>query len=94
MITDDLLEVMENYQSKWQPTEQNIERLGNDLAHKELIQKPMFFIKCWLEQLKRMITLDEVHNIYSRGNPKTKKILNNLCHDGFNSGGTRQNLYF
>lgn len=57
---NDLLEVISNFDSKWFPTKPNIKQLIMDIAHKELVQKPSFFARCFLPHLQNIIIQSEL----------------------------------
>lgn len=76
---DELLDCLENLDCKWKPTKENIDRLVKDLAHQELIQKPMFVINCWTLVVKNIMTLDELNNQYAEHLNLSRNILKSLC---------------
>lgn len=78
---DELLDCLENLECKWKPNQDNIQKLIFDLAHKELIQKPMFIINNWSTILKNMITSEQHQQIYSINENLPRNILKKLTFD-------------
>lgn len=78
---DELLECLENLDCKWKPNRENIEKLIFDLAHKELIQKPMFIINNWSTILNNMMTSAQHQQVYSINENLPRNILKKLTFD-------------
>lgn len=49
---DELLTILGSHSCTTLPTEQNLAKLLDEIAHKELVQEPAFIIKCWKPILK------------------------------------------
>lgn len=71
----ELIDILETIECKWIPTSTNFNQLIQDIAHKELIQKPMFVIDCWREILGSLVTSEELQRIYEKNIPLPKNIL-------------------
>ncbi|CAH1183064.1 unnamed protein product [Ceutorhynchus assimilis] len=77
--SDEILEFVSGYDSKWNPTKDNIKQLIRDIAHKELIQKPSFVIKCFHQIIsKSSITLEVIQNFYTDLQPSVKNCLKQI----------------
>lgn len=50
--SEDLIDFVSTYKSKWAPTKENCVQLLKDIAHQELIQKPTYITKCFSEVFK------------------------------------------
>lgn len=46
---DDLVEILDNYGCRRRITAKTLPAILDEIAHKELVQKPMFVIDCWRE---------------------------------------------
>lgn len=74
--SEELLELFNLYESKWIPSKQNINTLIRDIAHKELIQKPSFVVKCFSNHLQNSsISFDEICSLYTKLRPTIKNCL-------------------
>lgn len=80
---DDLMEFFSNMDTKWFPTEENLKRLVIDIAHRELIQKPAFVVKCFSDEIgiSSGISFQEIQNHYSKITPTVKNCLKKLKMD-------------
>ncbi|KAI9532567.1 hypothetical protein NQZ68_031269 [Dissostichus eleginoides] len=47
--TDELLEVLDSYGCRRKVTAENLPKIIEEIAPKEMVQKPMFVIDCWRE---------------------------------------------
>lgn len=75
---DELMDILTSYDCKWKPKKDNIEQLIKDIAHKELVQKPMYILKCWASHLQHIMTLEVLQDTYKNGEPTAKNILSQL----------------
>ncbi|CAG9825750.1 unnamed protein product [Phaedon cochleariae] len=50
---EELLDIITIYDSKWVPAKNDIQQLVRDIAHKELVQKPAYVVKCFNLELKQ-----------------------------------------
>lgn len=78
---DDILEVLSALECKVIPSDTTIEKIVRDIAHKELIQKPMFVINCWRPVLQGMLTYADFEDIYKTQEVTTKNVLSLFVHD-------------
>lgn len=75
---DDLVEVFSSLKSQRIPSRNSLRQVLNDVAHKELIQKPMFVIDIWQVILRGLMTEDDLNNVYRNCVPDCKNILRRL----------------
>ncbi|XP_038147514.1 uncharacterized protein LOC119787622 [Cyprinodon tularosa] len=73
---DDLLEVLDSYDCRKQITAENLPTIIDEIAHKELVQKPMFVIDCWREVIypHLSITPEELIKLFSDLQPTPRKV--------------------
>lgn len=71
----ELLECLDNLDCKWQPKHDNIVKLIKDLAHKEIIQKPMFIMSHWHSVLRNIIPFQQLDGIYENQKNLAKNVL-------------------
>lgn len=77
---DELFEILEGHEIKMIPTAANIERIVQEIAHKEIIQVPMFVADSWYPVLGNIgITKDQLASLKSELIPTPKAILKTLC---------------
>lgn len=77
---DDLLDFMERHEAKQLPTEQNLRRLMKEIAHKEIIQTPLFVADSWGAVFRSLkLSKDQVDDMYRNLIPTTKKVLKMLA---------------
>ncbi|XP_052245976.1 uncharacterized protein LOC127854906 [Dreissena polymorpha] len=75
---DDLMDALELHDCKTLPTSNNISKLLNEIAHKEIIQAPMFIADCLQPILKKLnITEDHLTQLYTDLIP-TSKLVNKM----------------
>ncbi|KAJ8963011.1 hypothetical protein NQ317_006820 [Molorchus minor] len=60
----EVLNILDSFECKWGPAAENINKIINDIAHKDLIQKPKFIIDSWQTDLNNIMTEEQLHNIY------------------------------
>ncbi|CAH1118235.1 unnamed protein product [Phaedon cochleariae] len=77
----ELLECLDSLDCKWQPKQDNIGKLIKDLAHKEIIQKPMFIISHWRLVLGNIIPFQQLEEIYENQKNFAKNVLRILDFD-------------
>ena len=76
---DDLFEVMDNHQGKKNPNVENIQQIVEEMAHKELIQVPLYVADCWMEILRDMMpSYEDLHQVYADLKPNNKMVLKAL----------------
>ncbi len=73
---DELLDIMNTYECRRRVTASSLPGIIDEIAHKELIQKPMFVIDCWREVTKGLISLscEEIQQLYKELKPTPKKV--------------------
>ncbi|KAL0161727.1 hypothetical protein M9458_045452 [Cirrhinus mrigala] len=73
---DELLDIMNTYECRRMVTASSLPGIIDEIAHKELIQKPMFVIDCWREVTKDLISLscEEIQQLYKDLKPTPKKV--------------------
>ncbi len=73
---DELLDIMNTYECRRRVTASSLPGIIDEIAHKELIQKPMFVIDCWREVTKGLISLscEEIQQLYKDLKPTPKKV--------------------
>lgn len=79
---DELIDVIATYDAKWNPNRNNLSKLLRDIAHKELIQKPAFVIKCFQKEWegKSLFQIDFIE-IYEKLKPTVKNCLSKIMLD-------------
>ncbi|KAJ8307127.1 hypothetical protein KUTeg_015211 [Tegillarca granosa] len=78
-VKDDILDVMENYDVKTLVNEGNVSKVVHEIAHKELIQKPMFVSDSFHKVLQNSkLVGEDMRSMYSSLKPNPKKVLNAL----------------
>lgn len=88
---DDLLDCLDTFQCKWKPTKDNFKKLMEDVADKEMIQKPMFVIDCWRPILNGIISFERFEAIYHSQKGIVKNVLKILEFDD-NLSAAQQNI--
>lgn len=73
---DDLLDVLNIYECRTRVTASSLPGIIYEIAHKELIQKPMFVIDCWREitQAQIFVSCEELEQLYTDLKPTPKKV--------------------
>ncbi|KAK3101325.1 hypothetical protein FSP39_002703, partial [Pinctada imbricata] len=71
---DEILDVMVLHDSRKVPTRDTLPQLIEEMAHKELIQAPMFVCDCFQPILKNMIGESELAEAYSRLTPTGRSV--------------------
>ncbi|XP_070551821.1 uncharacterized protein [Ptychodera flava] len=73
---DELLDILDSHQCKTKPTSENIASIIAEIAHKEIIQEPMFVIDCWQQVLTPLkLTHEEFLEMYNNLKPTARKVL-------------------
>ncbi|KAK6196359.1 hypothetical protein SNE40_001597 [Patella caerulea] len=77
---EELIDVLDQYSCRKITNKENLITIISELAHKEIIQTPMFVIDCWRSVLTPMAfhKHEELLASYKRLLPDTKKLLNVL----------------
>ncbi|KAL3987646.1 hypothetical protein ACER0C_014761 [Sarotherodon galilaeus] len=73
---DDLVEVLDSYGCRKRITAETLPTILDEIAHKELVQKPMFVIDCWREIIYPHISLspEALTKLFSELQPTSKKV--------------------
>ncbi|KAI4829488.1 hypothetical protein KUCAC02_023528 [Chaenocephalus aceratus] len=74
--TDDLLEVLDSYGCRRKVSAENLPKIIEEIAHKEMVQKPMFAIDCWREMNDQHLNLspEALTKLLSDLQPTTKRV--------------------
>lgn len=73
---DYINDLMDHYESKKIPNANNFEQIVREIAHKELVQKPMFVANCFFKVLSNtMLVEEDMSEMYERLDPSPKKVL-------------------
>nr|XP_008198336.1 PREDICTED: uncharacterized protein LOC103314333 [Tribolium castaneum]XP_015840128.1 PREDICTED: uncharacterized protein LOC103314333 [Tribolium castaneum] len=72
---EQLLDLLDQYGSRWKPSEENFSQLLKEIAHKELVQKPTFVVNCFHSVISNKITQEQLAEIYNKSKPTSKNIL-------------------
>ena len=74
--TDDIIDTLDVHECRTRVHADNFKVVLLEIAHKELIQMPMFVCDCWREVLIDMqMTPEKLRNIYSALQPSNKNIV-------------------
>ncbi|XP_047212407.1 uncharacterized protein LOC124864186 [Girardinichthys multiradiatus] len=73
---DDLVEVLDSYGCRKRIIAETLPTILDEIAHKELVQKPMFVIDCWREIIYPHISLspEALIKLFSDLQPTSKKV--------------------
>ncbi|XP_026017406.1 uncharacterized protein LOC143421518 isoform X2 [Maylandia zebra] len=73
---DDLVEILDSYGCRKRITAETLPTILDEIAHKELVQKPMFVIDCWREIIDPHISLspEGLTKLFSELQPTSKKV--------------------
>ncbi|XP_014900553.1 uncharacterized protein LOC106955100 [Poecilia latipinna] len=73
---DDLVEVLDNYGCRKRITPESFPNILDEIAHKELVQKPMFVIDCWREIIYPHLSLspEALNKLFKDLQPTSKKV--------------------
>ena len=73
---DELFDLMVRREAKQKPTDANIRKVLTEMAHKEIVQTPLFVVECWRPKLNTLgISQHQLRDIYANVKPDTKKVL-------------------
>ena len=76
---EDLLDVMDRYNVKRLVTADSVASIVHEVAHKELVQTPMFVADCFHKVLGNILVGEgELHVLYTSLQPTTMKVLKSL----------------
>lgn len=75
---EELLDVMVLHDSRKLPTKHTLPQMIEEMAHKELIQAPMFVCDCLQPVLKNMMDVPELNKVYKKLVPSGKSVMNIL----------------
>lgn len=75
---DELLGILDSFGCKIQPSVDTIENLIEELAHKEIIQKPQFIIGCWRPVVQGLFDEGTYRKFMEDARPTAKNILKGL----------------
>ena len=78
---DELLEILDIYKCKRNPTKNTFKDIIKQIAHMELIQAPMFVIDCWksvLTELKYTLSKEELHSLMKTRHPTNRNVVKQL----------------
>ena len=77
---DELTDILDGHEVRQLPNARNIARLVHEIAHKELIQAPMYVADCWHCTLRDIgITENELASLYSEMKPTARAVCKALC---------------
>lgn len=71
---DELMDVLEAYECRKAVSADTLPQILEEIAHKELIQKPRYVMDCWKEVTKRMISINELLAHYDALKPTPKRV--------------------
>ncbi|CAC5424872.1 unnamed protein product [Mytilus coruscus] len=76
----DLIDVLETYDCKRYPSQDNIKNIIQEIAHKEIIQQPKFVTDCWKSVFQKRLHLNQetLSKMYLEMCPTVNKILKSL----------------
>lgn len=73
---DDILDALSTYNCRKVPTEQNLKTILDEIAHKELVQEPMFVAKCFFPILQRLNSeMNRLKTIHHELKATAKKVI-------------------
>jgi hypothetical protein len=76
---EDILDVMDQYEAKKMVSADNVEQVIREIAHKELIQKPMFVADCFHKVLSTTpLVGEDMAEMYANLEPTPRKVMNSL----------------
>ena len=78
--TDELVEALDMHECKTVPKQENFKAVLLEIAHKEIIQTPMFISDCWKEVLGSFIRdTTQIVALYKTLIPSNKKVCQMFC---------------
>jgi len=77
---DELLEVLSYHDCRVKPTKGNIKEVIGQIAHKEIIQQPMYVKECWYDGIQNCGISDrpDLDTLYEKLKPSVSKVLSVL----------------
>ncbi|XP_041440422.1 uncharacterized protein LOC121400700 [Xenopus laevis] len=74
---EDILDVLDNYGCRRKISAESFKQTLLEIAHKEVVQRPMFVIDCWREIIKPLLNLspEELKKLYLELKPTQRKVL-------------------
>ncbi|KAJ0012742.1 hypothetical protein NQD34_017076, partial [Periophthalmus magnuspinnatus] len=77
---DEITDLLSNYECLRKICSETLPEILLELAHKEIIQKPMFVIDCWqgIAQPHMLLNSEELTKMYSERKPTTKTVAEKL----------------
>lgn len=78
--SDDLMDTLDNHDCRTNPTAENIKSIVLEIAHKEILQTPMFVCDCFRGVFANNMYLNETkfNEIYEILQPTNKKVVDML----------------
>lgn len=71
---NDLMDVLEAYECRKMVNAHTLPQILEEIAHKELIQKPRYVMDCWKEVTKGKISIDELLAHYEALKPTPRRV--------------------
>lgn len=83
--TDELMDTLDTHDCRTNPTAENIKSIILEIAHKELLQTPMYVCDCWREVFSTSIGMNETKfiKLYETLQPTNKKAVQILSFPEF-----------
>ncbi|XP_055026977.2 uncharacterized protein [Misgurnus anguillicaudatus] len=78
---DELLSILSSHNCCVLPTEENLQSLVEEIAHKEMVQEPAFIIKCWkpiLRSIGESMSTEGLKKILDDLKPKARNITKTI----------------
>ncbi|KAE8575851.1 hypothetical protein XENTR_v10003965 [Xenopus tropicalis] len=77
---EDLLEVLDNYKCRRKISAESFKQTLLEIAHKEIVQRPMFVIDCWREIVKPLnLSPEKLAKLYLELKPTQQKVYKLLA---------------
>ncbi|XP_035987320.1 uncharacterized protein si:ch73-30l9.1 isoform X2 [Fundulus heteroclitus] len=74
---EELLSILSSHNCRLLPTKENLQKLVEEIAHKEMVQEPAFIIKCWqpvLRSVGESMTFHDLNKILDDLKPRARNI--------------------
>ena len=84
---EDLLDLLSSYKCYRQPTENCMQKIFEELAHQELVQKPKYIADAWgpylqpLKDFQEFSDVDTMNTLYEEKRPTSKRVIKLLKAD-------------
>ncbi|XP_001338892.3 uncharacterized protein si:ch73-30l9.1 [Danio rerio] len=78
---DEVLSVLSSHSCTVLPKEKNLQKILEEIAHKEMVQQPAYIIKCWrpiLQSVGENMTAERLEQITNDLQPKARNVAKNL----------------